>query len=667
MHLFRKALIFFLSLIFTFQLAKAQEQDKEQSQQYYELAKEMITATKAVDDARDLMVLAANFDTTNLDANFDAGYMYITTINKELAEKYFNRVYRQKSTYRFDLEYWIGRSYHYGFEFDKALDFYNRYKTKLERTSTNYSGKDKVPAKEVERRIEECKNGKEFVAQPKPFSIVNLGGEINSEYDDYAPVVNADETEIIFTTRRRDGNINENVWDDNKPYEDIFISKKVNGQWEKATNIGTSINTKFNNSNLTLSPNGNMLFIYNDGVGDGDIFFSERKPDGSWTLPKPLPGLINSPFYESSVSMTQDESTIYFASERPGGLGGIDIYSAKKNAKGAWSIIKNLGPQINTEYEEDSPYIDYDGKTLYFSSMGKKGMGGRDIFKATLVDAEKNLWSEPENMGYPINTPDDDVFVTGTSTPNRFYFASERVGGFGYSDIYLITDEVKNVEPVVAREPVEKETQIHKFILTVVDADTKQPVNAKVRMKGKDNTTVASLAIADGVHEFVIMSPTPKSYMVYIELEGYIFENLGILLGGATQAQTKEEKTIMLRKVKVGEISVLRHVFFDTGKATLKPESFDELDKLMLMMEQNIKMRVEIGGHTDNVGSPDVNVKLSQQRALAVRNYLASKGIEARRVTAVGYGETKPIVSNDDEVGGRAINRRVEFKVLQNN
>ena len=668
MHQFGRALIYFLVLLFPLQFLQAQEQDKAQSEQYYELAKEMVTATKAIDDARDLMVIAANFDTTNMKANFEAGYMYITTINKDLAEKYFNRVHRQQPTYRFDLEYWIGLSYQYGLQFDKALEFYNEYKTKVENTSSNYAGKDKVTAKEVDRRIQECKNAKEFIVQPKAFSITNLGSEINSDYDDYAPVVNADETEIIFTTRRREGNINENVWYDNKPYEDVFLSKKANGTWEQDKNIGTSINTSYNNSNLTLSPNGNMLFIYKDGVGEGDIFFSDRQPDGSWSIPKTLPGTINSPFRESSVSMTKDESTIYFASERPGGLGVSDIYSAKKNAKGVWSVIKNLGPNINTEYEEDSPYIDYEGKTLYFSSMGRMGMGGRDLFKATLVNAETAEWSEPENLGYPINTPDDDVFITGTSTPNRFYFASERAGGYGYSDIYLVTEEVKKAEekPVVVREPARKETQIHKFLLRVIDAETNQPLDAKVRMRGTDNSTIGSLNRGDGVSEFVIMSSTVKRYMVYAELEGYIFENMEISLGGATAAPTKEEKSIKLRKIKTGETSVLRHVFFDTGKATLKPESFDELDKLLLMMQQNTKVRVEIGGHTDNVGSHDINLQLSQKRAVAVKSYMTSKGIEGKRVTAVGYAETKPLVSNDDEEGGRAINRRVEFKVLQN-
>jgi outer membrane protein OmpA-like peptidoglycan-associated protein len=203
-------------------------------------------------------------------------------------------------------------------------------------------------------------------------------------------------------------------------------------------------------------------------------------------------------------------------------------------------------------------------------------------------------------------------------------------------------------------------------LLTVLDAETKQPLDALVRMRGVDNTVVGALKSTIGVSEFIIMSPIPKNYIVYVELDGYIFENIEISLGGATEVGTTDEKVILLRKIKTGEISVLRHVFFDTGKATLQPESYDELDKFLRMMEQNMKVRIEIGGHTDNVGTHEYNIELSQKRAATVRNYLTSKGIEAKRVTAVGYGETKPIVSNDDEEGGRAINRRVEFKVLQN-
>lgn len=657
---FRSGLIF-LAFILAAIPTWAQQQDKEQARQYFEMATEIMAGTKAIDDARELMVIAADYDTTNLKANMDAGLMHLSTIQRELAVKYLMRVHRKNPNFRYDLEYQIARSYQYGLQFDKAIDFYTRYKIKLDR-SPDYKGKDKVDAKEVLRRLEECANGKELVANPKPFSITNLGPEINSEFDDYAPVVNADETELIFTTRRRDGNLNENVSDDNKPFEDIYISKKEGGAWQPAKNLGASVNSRFNESNVALSPSGNTLFIYKDGVGSGDIFSSTRQPNGTWTKPVALPGVINSSFYESSITITADESTIYFASERPGGLGGLDIYSCKKDKKGAWTIVKNVGPAINTEYDDDAPYIEPDGKTLYFSSRGRKGMGGFDMFKSTLINFEKREWTEPENLGYPINTPNDDVFIVGTGKPNRFYYSSVRDDGFGYSDIYLITDEKK--EPEVAKAPEKKGIQPIIFIIEVVDAETKQPVEATARMRGKDNTVIGSAGLGTGSFEFGIMSSVPKEYTISIESDGYIFENIKVSLGRATEEHQTVTRKVLLRKVAVGEISALRQVFFNFGKATLQEASFEELNMMLTMMKQNESMQVEIGGHTDDVGSDTFNKKLSQQRADAVKSYLSSNGISGRRIKSVGYGEERPLVSNDDETGGREINRRVEFKVL---
>jgi outer membrane protein OmpA-like peptidoglycan-associated protein len=637
----------------------AQEQDKEQARQYFEMATEIMASTKAVDDARELMIMAANYDTTNVRANLDAGLMHLGTIQKEQAVKYLLRVYRQNKNFRFDLEYQIALGYQYGLDFDRALAYYTQYRFKID-SNPSYVGKDRVDIKEVNRRMEECANGKEFVAHPKPYSITNIGAEINSEFDDYAPVVNADETELIFTTRRRDGNLNENVGDDNRPFEDIFVSKKEGGSWQPAKNIGASVNTRFNDSNIALSPNGNILFLYKDGVGDGDIFSSTRQPDGTWTKPAPLPGAVNSSFYESSISITKDESTIFFASERPGGLGGLDIYSCTKDKKGAWTVVRNLGPGINTEYDEEAPFIDYDGKTLYFSSKGRKGMGGYDIFKSTLINLEKREWSDPENLGYPINTPDDEVFIVGTATPNRFYFSSVRSDGVGYSDIYLISDKQEPEKKVVEK----KEILPIKFIVEIVDAETKSPIEAKARMRGKDNSAIGSTSLGTGVFEFGIVSTVPKEYTVSVEMDGYIFENVKVLLGRATEEQQTINRRVMLRKIAVGEVSALRHVFFDFGKATLQEESSAELNMMVTMMKQNQSMQVEIGGHTDDVGSDSFNKKLSQQRADAVKGYLTSNGINGKRIKSIGYGEERPLVSNDDEAGGREINRRVEFKVI---
>ncbi|MBS1488526.1 MAG: PD40 domain-containing protein [Bacteroidetes bacterium] len=685
--------LLFFALISAATSALAQEQNKEQSKLYMEQFELTMAETKAIDDARELIVMAANFDTTNIKANFEAGHTYLITINKEQAVKFFLRIYRQSPNYRFDLEYWIGNAYQYGLKFDNAINFYSLYKDKLSKKA-GYAGKDKIEMKEVDRRLAECANGKEFVASPKPFAITNIGREINSEFEDYAPVLSPDENEIIFTTRRRDGNTFENVALDNKPYEDIFVADKSGGAWQKAKNIGPPLNTKYSDSNLTLSPDGKTLFIYRD-EGNGDIFESVKGADGKWSEPKPLPGIINSSYRESSVSITPDGNTLYFASERPGGFGGSDIYIATKGSNNQWSRVKNAGTMINTEYDEDGPFIVADTKTLYFSSKGRKGMGGYDIFKTELLNAEKMEWSEPENIGYPINSPDDDIYFVTSKDGKHWYYSTVRDDGMGYTDIYIITpvEEPKKAPEVAAKEPVKEEPKVEepkkeepkkeepkpepvkekpqvqplKYVVTVVDADTKTPLEAKVKMQSsKEKTMVGAKEIGNGAVEFSVTTSTAKNYTLSVEMEGYVFQTLTEKIAGATTEPQTVNKTIAMRKLVVGTVSILRNIYFDFAKASFKTESYGELNKLEAMMRQNQSLQVEIAGHTDFVGTKQFNKNLSQLRANAVKNYLVNKGIDTRRVKAVGYGEDKPLASNDDEKEGRELNRRVEFRVLGN-
>lgn len=669
----------------------AQEvQDKEQAKLYMEQAELILAETRAEDDARDLMVTAANLDTTYIKANFEAGHMHLITIGKERAVKFFLRIYRQDPNYRFDLEYWIGKSYQFGLEFDKAIDFYNRYREKLMKRP-NYQGKDKIELKEVDRKILECKNGKEFVANPQPYSIVNLGREINSDSEDYSPVFNADETEVIFTTRRRDGNTYENVALDNKPYEDVFVAKKVNGEWKKAQNIGSPINGKFGDSNLNLSPDGKTLFLFRD-EGNGDIYRSERQKDGTWSEPEPITAL-NSSYRESSVSITADGNTIYFASERPGGYGASDIYYSVKDSKGEWSKIKNMGTIVNTEFEEDGPFISADGKTLFFSSNGRKGMGEYDIFRTTLIDPDKNEWTEPENIGYPINSPDNDVFFTTSQDGKRWYYSSLRDDGLGYEDIYEILPSPPKKDPIVAKnpepvkeepkqppvEPVKEQPKVEpkveptkptivpvKYLVKVVDAETDAPLDAKVRMQGLKDNVPAGMITNGNDYEFSISNKAPKDYRLSVEREGYIFQNVTVRIEAASSTPKTITNTIRMRKLVVGAVSILRNIYFDFDRATFKTEAYPELNKLEAMMKQNQNLMVEIAGHTDSYGTKEFNKGLSQRRAMAVKSFLTSKGIDPRRVKTGGYGEDKPLASNDDEEEGRQLNRRVEFKVLGN-
>lgn len=660
MHSIYRILIFLAVFTVLTHQAKAQsQQDKEQSALYMEQSELIMSATQAMDDALDLMVIAANFDTTNLKANFDAGKIHLLTTGKARASKYFLRVYRQDPNYHFNLEYLIAQSYHYGIDFDRAIMYYDLYKKKLQ-ANPGYSGSDKISLEGVDRKIYECSNGKEFVANPSNYSIVNLGREINSEFDDYAPVINENEDELVFTSRRRDGNLNEDVADDNKPYEDIFISSKKDDKWTRAKNISNKVNTPFNDSNLALSADGKTLFIYKD-ENAGDVYISTRQADGSWAVPQPLPGDVNSNYRETSVSLSQDGTKLYFASDRIGGLGGSDIYEATKNGVGEWTKVKNLGPNINSELDEDSPFIDYDNVTLYFSTQGKKGMGGFDIFKSKLINAKKGEWSAAENLGYPMNTPEDDIFYVGSKDGERGYYSSIRDDGMGYSDIYIITT------PKGTPSENEKELVPLQYEVTVMDSESKSLVEAKVKLtKVTDNSVSGYKAEAAGKYVFAVKSPDTEEYNLSVESDGYAFQNIVVEIRGASEFERSGSITVMMKKLEVGTVHVLRNIYFDYGKATFKEGAYNELNKLENMLKQNERIKVEISGHTDNVSSAAFNKKLSNKRANAVKDFLVSKGIDTRRITAVGYGEEKPLASNDDEKDGRELNRRVEFKVLDN-
>ena len=687
----RSVLIFLTLLTFSLPVFSQQEQNKELAREYMIQAEEILSATKAIDDARDIMITAADLDTTYLKANYEAGLMHLNTINKGRSVKFFLRVLRQDPSYRFDIEYRIGKGYQYALEFQRALDFYKLYKEKL-LSRSNYLGRDKVDLETVDRAIFECENGLEFVMKPGNFSIVNIGREINSEFEDYAPVLNETEDEIVFTTRRKEDNLNENVADDNKPWEDIFIARKVNGKWEFAKNIGVPVNSQYHNSNTALSADGNILFLYTD-EGNGDIYFTENA-NGTWTEPVPLPGVINSSYEEKSVTISKDEKTLYFSSNRPGGFGGLDIYKATKDNKGDWSNVKNLGPKINTDQDEDGPFLDYDGLTLYFSSMGRNGIGGFDIYKSTL-NASNNEWSEPENLGYPINTPDDDIYFVTSKDSKRAYYSSVREDGMGYTDIYMITipEGLKNIPPIAEREPIAQDTtaainvattnnvpdtpknpvttpvkqelQPLRIIVTVLDEETNNTIDAKVRLVGaKDNVVVGLAGRNAGAFDFNITSTTAKDYRLTVESDGYAFQNITLRLNGAGTTEQTINRTVKMRKLAERVVGILRNIYFDFDKATFKTESYAELNMLENMMRSNPGMNVEISGHTDAIGTKDYNMYLSRKRAEAVKDFLTKKGIDARRIKAVGYGKTKPLASNDDEREGRALNRRVEFKVL---
>jgi len=426
-----------------------QENPVALANEYLDQAKQIYSQQKeAIEIAKELFVQAADLDTTNIEANWMAAKLYLETINKDYSLKHLLRIERQSPGYRYDLLYHIGRAYHFGLDFEKALEYYERYKRRI-LSRSSYRGKDRVSINKTNRRILECNNAKDIIDRPAQYSINVLNEGVNSQWPDYAPVINRDETVLIFTSRRQEDNMSPNVDQDNFYFEDIFISRKgADGKWGLAKNIGAPINTEYHEANIALSNDGNRLYLYKD-TNMGDIYFSDYDGE-SWSEPEYLTNRINSSIYsENSVSETSSSDVIIYTSDRPGGEGGVDIYYCVKDKNGEWYKSKSLGPVINTKYDDDSPFLAADGKTLYFSSSGHKGYGGYDIFRS-VYDSLSQEWSEPENLGYPVNTPDDEIYFQVTPDGRRGYFASVREGGVGFTDIFQVRYHgSKDRQPVI--------------------------------------------------------------------------------------------------------------------------------------------------------------------------------------------------------------------------
>ena len=679
MRMYRK---FYFLVIFStiFLHAFGQDENKEAAQQIVEIANEAYFNLRVILIANEQYVQAAELDPSNIEANYMAGRTYLETNSKASATKYLLRVHDIDPNYKYNILYLIGQGYQYGLEFENAIDYYNRYVQKLQQ-NTRRSGEDFTSPTEVQRRIYECQNGIEYVNAPRDYIIENMGPSINSEWDDFAPVVTANEAFMAFTTRRQDGNSNGDVFDDMLYYEDVFYSNKSGGSWQPAQNIGPPVNIIYHSSNLAISADGTQLYLYKSQNG-GDIFLSEKNPDGTWSEPVALNENINSTFSENSVSISPDGNTLYFSSDRPITVDktDLDIYYSKKDRKGEWGAAKNMGPVINTEFDEDGAFIDYDGKTLYFSSKGHKGMGGYDIYK-TEYNEETDTWSPPVNLGYPMNSPDNDIYFVSTPDGKRGYYASAKADGLGFTDIYHIRladldappkkVEAKKVEQPEPEKPVIEAPVISKpvpvvLLLKTVDKQTRETLDTDISIRNTtNNSSVPAKRIGNGLYQAEFANESTQNYEITAQRSGYMYKNVSMSIPAMSTKESKLAKQIMLDKIQVGYSQVIRNIYFDFGTARLKETSNPELDKLLKVLEENPRYLIEISGHTDNVGGKDFNLWLSERRAQAVVNYMIRKGQTESRFLVEGYGEERPMASNDDEELGRELNRRVEFKVLQ--
>jgi outer membrane protein OmpA-like peptidoglycan-associated protein/Tol biopolymer transport system component len=627
----------------------------------------------------------------NPEANFSLGACHLLAHHREKSLPYFQNVYKQNPDYQPELKEFLAESYQINNLFREAEKLYLLVKTDLEtRLKQAKSGKDKTLIGELEahlkvcqKRIIECKHGEDYVNAPVDAQIENVGNIINSRAPEYAPVISADESVMVFTSRRDDTTGDCKDQTDGLPCEDIYIAYHQNGQWTTPQNLGTNVNTKRHDACIALSPNGKELFVYRDNErGFGDIYLSKQKADGSWSPVKALPAPINTEFHETSISITADEKTVYFAGNRPGGFGGLDIWKSTQNEKGEWGKPENLGGLINTPENEDAPFIMPDGKTLYFSSLGHTSMGGYDIYQCDWID---NKWTKPANLGYPINTADDDIYFVLSANRKNGYYASPKEGGFGEKDIYVIrmpqTDltliskkvdnELKPPKLELKIDQTPTTTKGVKALLRgkVIDKQTKAPLEAEVRiidLESDERLNTINTSQEGNYRQDPI--PIGHSFLVHAEKEGYLFDSETAIIPVSTEDQ-EIVVNLALQRLQKGVKTKLK-VFFDFDKANLRKESVPELRAFLAYLKANPKVKVEIAGHTDNIGTDQKNRILSNQRAKAVRDYLLDKGITEDRMRYKGYGFHVPVVPNKNTDGSdnpenRQLNRRTECEVVE--
>ncbi len=503
------------------------------------------------------------------------------------------------------------------------------------------------------RSLRNCFFAREAMLNPVAFEPINFGPEVNTKYPEYYPTITVDEKEMLFTRRIEDANAFNGV------HEDFYVSDKNGESWSKAQNL-RGVNTLMNEGAPSYSASGKLLFftacqLFDDygagrtGFGSCDIFYA-YKEGKNWTEAMNIGGKVNSGVWESQPSFSADGKTLYFVrGKRSGkGISHQDIWFTELTERGTWTNPAKVPGLINTPQVEESVFIHPDGESLYFASDGHPGMGGLDLFVS-----RKNpdgSWGEPINLGYPINTSGDENSLLVSSSGKLAVFASDREGGYGDLDLYHF-ELPDNVKP----QPVTYANGL------IYDAKNLRPLDASFELIDLETGKSVAVGTSDVSGDFLIPLPVGKEYMANVSREGYMFHSENFKLNDKDISEPYA-LNIPLKKIKAGNAVVLQNVFFDTDSYELKESSKIELGRLVSFMNLNPDLAIEIGGHTDNVGSVEDNLALSRNRAESVTKFIIGSGISEDRVSAKGYGETAPLESNDSETG-RAANRRTEFKI----
>ena len=614
--------------------------------------------------------IAQKFNPNCAELNFKIGACYANSTNPLKSIEYIKKAKTLDPLCNPFLNYFYGYALQLEAKFDDAVKSYTQFET-------DYKKADDF-AKFVTQRKKECTSAKAAFAAPIR-AWVDLVPELNSPEDDFAPSISTDGSELIFTTNRPNGHaVNEFDQYD----KDIYTSSLNNGKWSAPKAIAGSINSLLDDISCNLSFDGTKMLLQRESSGQKDIYESALK-GAAWSDPALLHFQISSPkSNEQFASYSDDGWSIYYTRDNDNRGSGFDIYNSSMQSK----LNRDFGAGVtlttmNSKFNDGPIYLTIDGETMYIASEGHGSLGGYDIFVSKKFQGK---WGAPVNLGYPINTPYDDFFFAPTANGKFAYISSNRAGGKGGYDIYKVTFWGAEKTPVFDIEDlllssiampmkdhqIEATVAVIKKTFTVfkgitVDAMTKKPIEAEIEIT--DNATgkvIETFITNSATGKFIITLQSGKNYGIAVKAKGYLFhsENFDI---PDNSGDNLVNKVIELKNIAIGSKIALRNVFFDTGKSTLRPESNGELDRIVKLLKDVPTLKIEISGHTDNTGSASINESLSQQRAEAVVTYLKTKGIVATRLTAKGYGSSKPVTTNGNEEG-RQQNRRTEFEIKGN-
>lgn len=499
----------------------------------------------------------------------------------------------------------------------------------------------------------------------------NLGERVNSAYNDYAPAVTANGT-LFFTSQRLNPK-RQNYGDD--AYRVNHIAK----DWEKPQYLSEMVNTQESQGAICITPDEKQLYVAQcsqpDGFGSCDLYIASwNEKQTEWTSAKNLDNpegkdlrksrpkdnfnQINTSYWESQPSISPDGKALYFCSDRPGGFGGTDLWVSRKDESGKWGKPVNLGGDVNTKGDERTPYIAFDGRTLFYASDGypdgdkTKSAGGLDIY---VTRFQGSRWSKALNLGYPVNSSADDAWISQTLSGDTLYFGSNRSGGYGQFDLYMLLENPFPSMPVIAISGV------------VTDEKTGAPLSGTpvtVEDYGTGETQIKYQSLESGQFQFVL--PAGKMYRISAEHQGYLFKSEVFEVAENTLYK-RLQKDIALQPIPTKVTVPLKTaltVLFDFDRADLRPESRPELERAVRFIQQNPGKKFEISAHTDGLGTDEYNDDLSNRRAISVRNYLTQNGVASDVIIAKGYGKRQPIDDNGTPEG-RQRNRRVELTVIE--